>query len=119
MVQGRKHAQKFNKRCVRYANLFLQYCILTLILSQHFTSTCGAYYTDDILKTLCKEQRAKKYATPLGPKEIDGLHVLPGTTYKLLTDHLITGDPSGLSLPRKSGFKSYIQALVAFVGRYI
>ena len=28
---------------------------------------------------------------PLGPKEIDGLLVPPGTACSLLTDHLITG----------------------------
>ena len=28
---------------------------------------------------------------PLESKEIDGLLVLPGTAYTLLTDHLITG----------------------------
>ena len=38
---------------------------------------------------------------PLGPKEIDGLLVLPGKAYVLLTDHLV--NRSGLSLPRKSG----------------
>ena len=30
---------------------------------------------------------------PLGHKEIDGLLVLPGKAYTLLTDHLITGKP--------------------------
>ena len=30
---------------------------------------------------------------PLGPKEIDGLRVLPGKAYSLLTGHLITGEP--------------------------
>ena len=30
---------------------------------------------------------------PLGPKEIAGLLVSPDKAYKLLTDHLITGEP--------------------------
>ena len=38
----------------------------------------------------------------LGPKEIDGLLVPEGKAYKLLTDHLISENHSGLSLPRKS-----------------
>ena len=41
---------------------------------------------------------------PLGPTAIDRLHVPLDKTYTLLTDHLI--NCSGLTLPKKSGFKS-------------
>ena len=41
-------------------------------------------------------------------QEIDGLLVPPSKAYTLLTDHLITGKPLGLSLHRKLLVKPYI-----------
>ena len=46
---------------------------------------------------------------PMRPSEIYGL--LPGKASTLLTDRLITGNGSGLSLPRKSGSSQTIYAL--------
>ena len=43
---------------------------------------------------------------PLGPIEIDGLLVLPGKTYTLLTDHLITGKPIRFEPAQEKWFRS-------------
>ena len=41
-----------------------------------------------------------------GPKEIDGLFVLPGKAYTLLTDQLITGIPLWFEPAQEKWFKS-------------
>ena len=42
---------------------------------------------------------------PLGPKEVDGLHVSPGKASLLLTDHLITGYPLRSELAQEKWFQ--------------
>ena len=53
---------------------------------------------------------------PLGPKDIDGLLVPPGKACTLLTDHLNTGKPHGLSLSRKKWFQAKPSIHISLIG---